>query len=192
MSALHNRSQGAGKQAYLACWQRRVRLPEASFLGLSVKPYIHTADGKREGEKQRKTLFRLTACRSTCMVSQKAWWQKLLLFLHWTSPKCEEKSRKSWVKHSIDINARPIGRILGQAHCIFNVQLCPFLYLSLDIRKQLTHPSNFHLIISFTIFLPLLGKELQECLGWVSATPKVLPNLVPTLYHSWETAVKKR
>lgn len=80
MSVLHKRSGGAWEQASLACWQRHTRLPEASFLGLSVKPYIHTADGEREGEKQRKRLFRLTACRSTCMVLQKAWWQKLLLF----------------------------------------------------------------------------------------------------------------
>lgn len=29
------------------------RLPEASFLGLSVKPYIHTADINKEGKKQR-------------------------------------------------------------------------------------------------------------------------------------------
>lgn len=31
-------------------------LPEASFLGLSVKPYIHTADEEKEGKKQREII----------------------------------------------------------------------------------------------------------------------------------------
>lgn len=66
----------------------------------------------------------------------------------------------------------------------------PFQCLSLDIQKQLTQPSNFHLIVSFTIVLPLQGKELQECLGWVSTTPKILPNLVPILYDSWNSSAK--
>ena len=50
-------------------------LPEASFLGLSVKPYIHTAgrergrrqetrEEERRGEKERKQLFSLS---SSCM-----------------------------------------------------------------------------------------------------------------------------
>lgn len=30
------------------------RLPEASFLGLSVKPYIHTADKEKEEQKNRE------------------------------------------------------------------------------------------------------------------------------------------
>lgn len=42
--------------AYSTCWHRHTRLPEASFLGLSVKPYIHTADGEKEGEKQREII----------------------------------------------------------------------------------------------------------------------------------------
>lgn len=32
------------------------RLPEASFLGLSVNPYIHTADKEKEEEKQREII----------------------------------------------------------------------------------------------------------------------------------------
>lgn len=42
--------------AYSTCWHRHTRLPEASFLGLSVKPYIHTADEEKEGEKQREII----------------------------------------------------------------------------------------------------------------------------------------
>lgn len=55
--------------AYSTCWHRHTRLPEASFLGLSVKPYIHTADEEKEGEKERsrERLFSLTACRSKSM-----------------------------------------------------------------------------------------------------------------------------
>lgn len=34
---------------------RQTRLPEASFLGLSVKPYIHTAD-KRRKERSREVI----------------------------------------------------------------------------------------------------------------------------------------
>lgn len=39
--------------SHSTCWQRCTKVPEASFLGLSVKPYIHTADGEKEEEKQR-------------------------------------------------------------------------------------------------------------------------------------------
>lgn len=39
--------------SHSSCSHRCTKVPEASFLGLSVKPYIHTADGEKEEEKQR-------------------------------------------------------------------------------------------------------------------------------------------
>lgn len=45
--------RSTGMHPHSTCWQRCTKLPEASFLGLSVKPYIHTADGEKEEEKQR-------------------------------------------------------------------------------------------------------------------------------------------
>lgn len=54
--AAHRSHTSTVVHAYSTRGQRHTRLPDASFLGLSVKPYIHTADVKKEGEKQRKII----------------------------------------------------------------------------------------------------------------------------------------
>lgn len=161
--------KGSGGHADLTCWCTQTRLPEASFLGLSVKPYIHTADEQKEREKQRKRLFSLTACRSTRMVR------------HSSTTLTEHKMSQRQMQIPAN-SALHLKVVAFSAHCFLNIEnflWCWTLQAASFKRTCCTLPMSSSIS---SYYCPSLYLDLPYCLRWAPATSSVFPD---SSYSPW-------